>query len=136
VLDDRSILVPDRPGNNRLDSLRNILANPQVGLIFFVPGLNETLRVNGTAVITRDPVLLEPSAVDGRMPRTGILVSVDEIFLHCAKALVRSRLWDEAAKVDRRDFPSPGTIQADQIGGLDARAVDVEIATHNRTMLY
>ena len=109
VIDDTHVLLPDRVGNNRLDNMANILANPRVGLLVLVPGMNETLRINGTARITDDARLLEPCAVQGRAPKVGILVHVEEAFLHCAKALVRSKLWDAAAQVDRAQFASyPG----------------------------
>ena len=85
--------LPDRPGNNRVDSFQNLLANPHVGLIFFVPGVDETLRVNGTASIFTDPDLLAGSEVLGRLPKTGLLIRVEEVFFHCAKALIRSKLW-------------------------------------------
>lgn len=136
VLDDATLLIPDRPGNNRLDTMRNLLAAPQVGLLFFLPGMDEMLRVNGSAAVTCDAALLEPSAVNGRVPRTGLLVTVREAFLHCAKAVIRSRLWDPASHVDRSRFPTAGRIQAEQIGGLDAEATQAEIAEQNARMLY
>lgn len=136
VLDDRTLLLPDRPGNNRLDTMENILADQRVGLLFFIPGMAEMLRVNGDATLTVDPDLLAPSTVDGRAPRSAIIVVVREAYLHCAKAVMRSRLWDSSCHVDRATFPSPGRIQADQIAGLDAARAEAEIAAHNRTMLY
>ncbi len=109
VIDDTHVLLPDRVGNNRLDNMANILANPRVGLLVLVPGMDETLRINGTARITDDARLLEPCAVQGRAPKVGILIHVEEAFLHCAKALVRSKLWDATAQVDRAQFASyPG----------------------------
>jgi len=116
VLDDRTLLIPDRPGNNRLDGMRNVLENPQVGLLFMIPGVNETLRVNGRARITTDAALLAPLAVRGRTPASGLLVEVDEVFLHCAKAFIRSRLWDSASQVERGTIPSMGRMLADQLG--------------------
>jgi uncharacterized protein len=116
VLDDRTLLIPDRPGNNRLDGLRNLLDNPHVGLIFFVPGVQETLRINGRARITTDAALLAPLAVQGRAPRSGLLVEAEEVYLHCAKALIRSQLWDPARHVERSALPSMGRMLADQIG--------------------
>ena len=92
VIDDKTLLLPDRKGNNRLDSLGNLLENPAVGIIFMIPGVNETLRVNGTAEITVDPALLEPLAVRGQVPKTGLLIHIEEANLHCAKALIRSDL--------------------------------------------
>ncbi|MEO2037735.1 MAG: MSMEG_1061 family FMN-dependent PPOX-type flavoprotein, partial [Martelella sp.] len=106
VLDDKTLLIPDRPGNNRLDTQSNILANPSVGLIFMVPGFDDTLRVNGRAVITRDPDLLALFAVKDRLPLTAIAVHVEEVFLHCAKAFRRAKLWDPAERQDRSEMPS------------------------------
>jgi hypothetical protein len=116
VIDDNTILIPDRRGNNRLDSMQNLLRNPKIGVLFFVPGVNETLRVNGIAEITTDPALLEPLAVQGKVPATGILIHVEEAFLHCAKALIRSRLWAEDARVAPGTIPPGGRMLADQIG--------------------
>ncbi len=93
VLDDRTLAIPDRPGNNRVDTMSNILANPSVGLLFFVPGFEDTLRVNGKAVLTTDPALLAAATVNSRAPKVMIRVEVEEAFLHCAKAFKRSGLW-------------------------------------------
>ena len=136
VLDDRTLVIPDRPGNRRVDSMSNILENPNVGLIFFVPGMNETLRVNGTAVLTTDPALLEPLAVRGKLPQTGIVVTVEEAFLHCAKALIRSKLWDPAAQIDRKTFPTLGQMIADQVKGVEAGAADELIEESYQKRLY
>jgi uncharacterized protein len=116
VLDERTLLIPDRPGNNRLDGMRNVLANPHVGLLFMIPGVNETLRVNGRARITTDAALLAPLAVRGRVPASGLLVEAEEVFLHCAKAFIRAKLWDPASQVERGTLPSMGRMLADQIG--------------------
>lgn len=116
VIDDETLLIPDRLGNNRVDSIGNILQHPRVGLIFFVPGIRETLRVNGRAQITTDPELLQPTAVNGKLPRSGILVTADEVYFHCGKALIRSDLWNPEKHVARTDFPSLGIVIADQIG--------------------
>lgn len=136
ILDDRTLVIPDRIGNNRVDSLRNIVENPNVGLIFFVPGVNETLRVNGHARIVREPALLESLAVASRAPKTAILVVVKEAFLHCAKALMRSRLWDPETQVERSSFPSLGRMLADQIGGMDVAEAEAGIAESYRNRLY
>jgi len=106
VLDDTTLLIPDRPGNNLLDSLSNIVANPEVGLLFVIPGFDETLRVNGRADVVRDPALLAPLAVDGKAPKVAIRVSVREVYLHCAKSFRRARLWDPAARVPRQSLPT------------------------------
>ncbi|MBD1932284.1 MULTISPECIES: pyridoxamine 5'-phosphate oxidase family protein [Cyanophyceae] len=136
VLDNKTLLIPDRPGNNRIDTLSNIIENPNVALLFLIPGMNETLRVNGIAKITQDPSLLLPSVMHDKIPKTAILVTVTEAFLHCAKALIRSRLWDSTAQIERSQFPSAGQIQAEQIGGLDVAAVEAEIEELNRSRLY
>ena len=113
VVDEHTLLIPDRPGNNRLDSLANIVRNPQVGLLFLIPGVTETLRVNGRARIVTRPEILERFAVNGRAPASVILVETEEVFLHCSKALIRSRLWQEDAKVDRKVLPSLGRMIAE-----------------------
>jgi PPOX class probable FMN-dependent enzyme len=121
VADERTLLIPDRRGNNRIDTLRNILHDPRVALLFLIPGCGETIRVNGRAEISTDPALIESFLVDGKAPRTVIVVSVDRIFYQCAKAIVRSKLWDASRHIDRKDLPSAGTILADltqgQVGG-------------------
>ena len=136
VLDDSTLAIPDRPGNNRVDTLSNIIANPNVGLIFFVPGINETLRVNGRARIATEEALLERMCVNGKMPKSAVLVTVEQAFLHCAKALIRSRLWDPETRVERSSYPSLGRILADQIGGMDAEAAEAEIEQSYREKLY
>jgi PPOX class probable FMN-dependent enzyme len=106
VLDDTHLLIPDRVGNNRFDTMANLFANPAIGLLFIVPGMGETLRVNGTAVITDDARLLGPLAVQEKPPKVGILVTVREAYLHCAKAFTRSGLWDASRQIDRAVLPS------------------------------
>src|SRR6266849_9006155 len=136
VIDDETLLIPDRLGNNRVDTLGNLVARPGVGLIFFVPGINETLRVNGRASITTDPALLEPLAVNGKAPRSGILVSAEEVYFHCGKALIRSDLWNPEKQIRRSDFPSLGRILADQIGGISVEESERYTAESYRTRLY
>lgn len=110
VLDERRLLIPERPGNRLADSLRNILENPHVGLLFVVPGIGDTLRVNGRATIVDDPELLAGSAVEGKTPKLGVLVEVDQVFTHCSKAFLRAQLWDPRRHVDRSELPSSGEI--------------------------
>lgn len=136
VLDDETLLIPDRPGNNRVDTMSNIVANPNVALIFFVPGINETLRVNGRARIVADEAVLGPMAVNGKAPKTGIFVTVDQVFLHCAKALIRSRLWNPETQVERSAYPSLGRILADQIDGVEAAEAESGIERGYRENLY
>ena len=137
VLDERTILLPDRRGNNRADSLTNVLENPNVGMLFMIPGVDETLRLNGRARLTTDPARLEPLAVNGRVPRSGLVVEVEEVFLQCTKALVRSRLWADETRVDRKAaLPSFGQMLADHIGESDGEKVDREIRARVRESLY
>jgi len=118
VLDDLMLLLPDRIGNNRLDTMTNLLVNPRIGLLFLVPGMNETLRVNGTARITDDVQLLAPSAVKERTPQVGIVITIEEALLHCAKALVRSSLWDASRHIDRSILPSYAQMLLEHVHGL------------------
>ena len=136
VPDERTLLIPDRPGNNQIDSLRNLAEQPHVGLLFFVPGMNETLRVKGTAEIVTDAAVLAPLAVGARVPVSALRVTVGEAFLHCGRALIRSRLWDPAARIERSAFPTYGQVLADQIAGADAREIDAGEDEANRTRLY
>lgn len=106
ILDPQTIAIPDRPGNNRLDTLSNIIANPAVGLLFIIPGFDDTLRLNGRARLSTDPALLSRMSVNGRLPKLAIVVHIDEVFLHCAKAFRRSQLWDPAARQERGEMPS------------------------------
>ncbi|WP_373085427.1 pyridoxamine 5'-phosphate oxidase family protein [Sneathiella sp.] len=136
VVDDHTLLLPDRPGNNRLDTMINIIHNPAVGLLFMVPGINETLRVNGDAVITTDPELLAEHAINEKLPTSILKISVKAAYLHCAKALIRSRLWAPETQVERSSFPSLGKIIADQIGNLDADEADRRLAESYKNRLY
>jgi PPOX class probable FMN-dependent enzyme len=136
IRSDTELLLPDRPGNRRLDTLTNLMASPAVALLFFIPGFDETLRVNGRARLTRDAALLARCAIAGKLPPSALLVTVEEAFLHCAKALIRSRLWDPAARVPRETMPSLGRIVAEQIGGIDADRADEAVAVSYRDRLY
>jgi len=119
VLDDTTIAIPDRPGNNRLDTLENIILEPAVGLLFLIPGMNETLRVNGEAKITLDPVLRERLAVEGRPPMSVVVVTVKSAYMHCAKAFMRSQLWQPESWPDRKSMPTLGEILRDQLSLSD-----------------
>jgi uncharacterized protein len=136
VLDDTTIVIPDRLGNNRTDSLRNIIDNPGIGLLFLLPGVNETLRVNGLARITTDAALLAPLAAQGKAPRSGLLVEVKQAYLQCGKALIRSKLWDKATQIERASFPSLGKILADQIGLPDVAASERMTEEGYKNRLY
>lgn len=115
VLGPNTLALPDRPGNNRLDALRNLVENPHIGLLFMIPGVEETVRINGNARLSVDPDLLASMAVEGNLPRSAIVVEVTEAFLHCAKAFKRSKLWDPSAQVPRTALPSLGTMLADHV---------------------
>lgn len=122
VLDDRTIAIPDRPGNNRLDTLENILVNPAVGLLFLIPGMDETLRVNGTARITTNATLRERLAAEGKPPVSVTMVEVKAAYLHCAKAFMRSELWHPQTWPDRALLPTLGQILKDQLSLPDTAA--------------
>jgi hypothetical protein len=143
VLDDHAIAIPDRPGNNRLDTMENIIANPNVGLIFMIPGFEDTLRINGKAIITADPAILERAMVDRKLPKVAIRVVVEEAFFHCAKAFRRARLWQADTQVDRKAMPTLARIILEQTAAADAppreeevAACDVAIEREYRTELY
>ena len=123
VLDDRTIAIPDLAGNDRLDTLRNMIKNPQVGLIFMIPGMNETLRINGKVQLVRDDGLLERMAFEGKSPKLAIVVHVQEVFTHCPKAFLRSKLWADDYRIDRSELPSFAEILKDHTGLVDC---DVE----------
>jgi PPOX class probable FMN-dependent enzyme len=110
ILDDKTLLLPERPGNRIADSLRNILHNPRLGLLFVIPGVGDTFRVNGRATLIRDAVLLAPCAVDGKTPKLGILVDIESAYTHCSKAFLRSELWNPAHFIERSELPSSGAL--------------------------
>jgi uncharacterized protein len=123
VHDDRTLMLPDRRGNNRVDSLRNIIRDPRVALLFLIPGSGNTLRVNGRAHVATDPALLESFAIDGKAPRSVIVIAVEAVYFQCARAIVRSDLWNPAKHVDPKSLPSAGQILAalsdDRVGGAE-----------------
>lgn len=141
VLDDHTLAIPDRPGNNRLDTLANILSNPNVGLLFLIPGFDDTLRVNGQATLVTDPDLLARMAVIDRVPKLAIVVKVSEVFLHCAKALRRSHLWDQSHLQNRADMPSLMRILHDQTSRTAAdedalRTMDADLEAGYKQTMY
>ncbi len=123
ILDERTLLVPERPGNKLADTLRNILGNPRIGLWFVIPGIGDTFRVNGRATLTTDPALLAACEVEGKVPRLGILVDIDEAYTQCPKAILRSHLWDPA-RHDLRPLPSLGEILASLDSSIDGDDYD------------
>ncbi len=138
VLDDRTLLIPDRPGNRRADTFINLLENPRVGTIFLIPTVEETLRVNGDALITNDQHLLEQCAVTGKTPKLGIVIEVQEVYFHCAKAFKRSNLWQPDAWEGRGELPSLGEIMAEQLQIQESTGTELncEIEEAYRTNLY
>src|SRR5262245_58981151 len=129
VVDEHTLLIPDRLGNNRIDSLRNIVRDPRVALLFLIPGVSETIRVIGRAAITTEPELLASFEVNGKLPRSVIVVTVERVYYQCTKAIIRSKLWDPSRHVDRKTLPTAGTIMAaltnGRLGG----------AEHDRTQM-
>ncbi|WP_062436539.1 pyridoxamine 5'-phosphate oxidase family protein [Herbidospora daliensis] len=137
VLDDHHLVLADRPGNHRVDSLRNVLRNPHVGLLFIVPGMNETLRVNGTATLVSDAPFFDDLVVQGKRPRLAVVVEVTELYMHCAKAFLRSSLWKPDTWPDRGSLPSLGRIAKDQMGlKVPAKVIDAGLALDARTNRY
>lgn len=141
ILDATTLAIPDRPGNNRLDSQVNILTNSHVGLLFIIPGFDDTLRVNGRATLTTDPRILADLEVKGRAPKLAIVVEVKEVFLHCAKAFRRSHLWDAARFRDRSELPSLSKMILDQTTGApevadDMRQIDEDLEAEYANTLY
>jgi uncharacterized protein len=125
ILDDETLLVPERPGNRLADSLRNILRNPHVGLLFVIPGVGDSFRVNGRATLTTDAALLEPCIVEAKRPKLGILVDIESAYTQCSKAFLRSHLWDPARFIDRSELPTNGEILAAMHGEtIDAAEYD------------
>jgi PPOX class probable FMN-dependent enzyme len=132
ILDDHTLLLPERPGNRIADSLRNLLTDPRIALLFLIPGVGDTFRVNGRAAITDDPELLAPSAVEGKPPRLGLLIAIEEAYTQCPKALIRSDLWNPARHVDRSELPRSGEI----LRSLTDPSFDVEAYERERADRY
>ncbi|WP_055482368.1 pyridoxamine 5'-phosphate oxidase family protein [Sphaerimonospora mesophila] len=138
VLDDHRLVLADRPGNHRLDSLRNMLHNPRVGMLFIVPGMNETLRVNGRATLVSDAPFFDDLEVKGRRPQLAVLVDVEELYMHCAKAFLRSSLWQPETWPDRKSLPTLGRIAKDHLGikEMTVEEIDEGLAQDARTNQY
>jgi PPOX class probable FMN-dependent enzyme len=128
ILDERTLFLPDRPGNRLADSHRNVLQNPQVAMLFVVPGVTDTLRVNGRATIVTDPELLAACAVEGKAPKLGLVIDIDEVFTHCSKAFLRAQLWDPERYVPREDLPSNGELMRSINPAVDPETYDAERA--------
>ena len=137
MLDDRTLLLPDRRGNNRIDSLRNIMADPRVGLLFLIPGINETLRISGTAAISTDPELIARCVVQDKAPTTVLVITIRSVFFQCARALVRSHLWSSDAQIPRSALPSTGTMVATlSRDAIDGEAYDRALPERVQSTLY
>lgn len=137
IEDDRTLMLPDRRGNNRIDSLRNVVRDPRVGLLFLIPGSGSTLRLNGRALVSVDPALLARFAVDGKAPRSVLVVTVEQLFFQCARAIVRSELWNPAHHVDPKALPTPGQILAEMSGErVGGEAYDKEWPERARKSLW
>jgi PPOX class probable FMN-dependent enzyme len=117
VADERTLIIPDRRGNNRIDSLRNLVRDPRISLLFLIPGVGETMRINGTGKICTDPALTEGFAMNGKVPKCVLVVTVERAYFQCTKAIIRSKLWDPASIVDRKTLPTPGSILAELTNG-------------------
>lgn len=136
VLDEKTIAIPDRRGNNRLDTLRNIVADPRVGLLFLLPGINETLRINGRARLTTDEALRASFAIDGKSPVTVVVVSIEAVYFQCARALMRSALWDGSKQVARGDVPTAGEMTRAADKTFDAATYDAALLPRQKASLY
>lgn len=137
VVDERTLLLPDRRGNNRIDTLRNLVVDPRIGLLFLVPGVGVTLRVNGTAEISTDPLLLAGFAMGDKVPATVIVVTTTAVYTQCPKALLRSHLWDPAGFRDASDLPTVGQIMAAiTCGEFDGATYDADYPERIRRTIY
>jgi uncharacterized protein len=137
VTDPKTVMMPDRPGNNRLDSLRNLVRDPRISLLFLIPGVNETMRINGTAKIVTDAALRESFAIQGKAPATVIVTTVDRIYYQCPKALVRSKLWSPEDQVDRSTLPTTGQMQRALVGeSFDGETYDKDYPAHMKRTIY
>ncbi len=136
VENDNSVLLPDWPGNNRLDSLENIIDHPGVGLLFLIPGVKETLRINGRAEIITDDGVRQLFETRGKLPRSVIRVAVEEVYLHCAKALMRSHLWDDSARIERSELPTMNQMIKDQTGSTGPLISQEEMEESYKAVLY
>jgi uncharacterized protein len=136
VLDERTVALPDRRGNNRLDTLRNVVVDPKIALLFMIPGVNETLRINGRAVLSVAPDLIGRFAVAGTLPKSVIVVSIDSVYFQCARALIRSGLWDPATRVERHTLPTAGQMTKAADASFDADSYDAALAERQKATLY
>ncbi len=137
VVDDKTLMIPDRRGNNRIDSMRNLVRDPRISLLFLIPGVNETLRINGRAEIVVDPDLCTSFSIKGKLPRSVLVVSVERVYFQCQKALVRSRLWDADAQIPRSELPSTGKmLEALSENAIDGEQYDRNYPKHMEKTIY
>jgi PPOX class probable FMN-dependent enzyme len=136
VVDSRTVMLPDRRGNNRIDSLRNIVRDPRIALLFLIPGVGRTLRINGRAAISTNADLCASFEMEGKLPRSVIVVTAERVYTQCPKALVRSRLWDASLHVDERSLPSSGTIMKALMQDFDGDAYDRNYPRHLKETIY
>lgn len=135
ILNKTKLLIPDWPGNNRLDSLQNIIKNPSVSILFFIPGMDETLRVCGDATITLEIDILKKFVRSKKLPITVVIIDIQKVFFHCARSILRAKLWDSESRIERSSFPSMGKILQDQIAGYDGEKID-KLISENKHILY
>jgi len=136
ILDNKRLAIPDRRGNNRLDTLKNIVADPRVSLLFFIPGIEETLRIKGRATVTTDPALIDTFEVDGKKPLTVIFVDIDTVFFQCARALKRAHFWDVETQADKSTVPTAGQMVRGAISDFDGDAYDSDLESRQKATLY
>ncbi len=136
VLDPRTVAFADRRGNNRLDTLKNLIADPRIALLFLVPGVNETLRINGRATLSREPALLQSFAMDGKLPMCVVSVAIEAVYFQCARALIRSQLWDASRHVERSRVPTAGEMSRSADATFDATSYDAALPARQAATLY
>ena len=137
VIDSKTLVLPERRGNNRIDSLRNLMSDPRLALLFLIPGLGETLRVNGRARVSADPALLARYAIDGKLPKVVLVITVESVFFQCSRAVLRAGLWDVSRHIARGSLPTPGQIlQQASAATIDGAAYDSALTERVRTTLY
>jgi uncharacterized protein len=136
VIDPCTVAFPDRRGNNRLDTLKNLVIDPRIAVLFFAPGVNETLRINGRATLTREPALVQSFAMNGKLPVCVVVIAIEAVYFQCARALIRSRLWDPSRHVDRKSMPTAGEMSRSADATFDAETYDAALPARQAGSLY
>ncbi|PHQ70596.1 MAG: hypothetical protein COB93_05105 [Sneathiella sp.] len=136
ILDERTLVIPDRRGNNRLDSLKNIVSDPRVALLFLLPGIDETLRINGRAHLTTNPELIERFDINGKKPATVIIVEIESVYFQCARALTRAKIWDPSTQITRTEAPTAGQMIKSAKADFDGESYDLALAERQKESLY